>query len=176
MPSTPTASPPAAPQAPISPKLIAPFVNSVRSVFSTMVKVESKVGIPHLKDVPAPSYDVSGIIGFSGDIVGNVVVSFQKAAAEKLVSAFAGASIPAESPDFADALGELANMIAGGAKKDLGVNASITCPSVIIGQGHHIARLRDVPCIVFPCQTEFGNFAVEVNIKEVQPGAGRKEK
>jgi CheY-specific phosphatase CheX len=58
-------------------------------------------------------------------------------------------------------------MIAGGAKKAFGVMANITVPNVIIGAGHMIARLSDVPCVVIPCTTAVGNFAVEVNIKQV---------
>jgi chemotaxis protein CheX len=85
----------------------------------------------------------------------------------ELVKAFAGSEFPLESPDFADAIGELANMIAGGAKKDLGAAASITCPNVIIGKGHHIARLSGVPCLVIPCSTPVGDFAVEVCIKQL---------
>jgi chemotaxis protein CheX len=132
-----------------------------------MVGIETTVQRPHLKGNPSPSYDVSGIIGFSGEVIGSVVVSFQRAAAIKLVSSFAGMEIQPETPDFADAVGELANMIAGSAKKDLGATASITVPSVIIGAGHIIARLSDVPCVVIPCATPVGEFAVEVNIKQV---------
>jgi CheY-specific phosphatase CheX len=58
-------------------------------------------------------------------------------------------------------------MIAGGAKKHLGNAASITVPSVIIGSGHQIARLSDVPCVVIPCTSPVGDFAVEVNIKQL---------
>jgi chemotaxis protein CheX len=153
----------------VNPKLIVPFISSVRAVFSTMVGVQTTVGRPSFKTHPAPSYDVSSIIGFSGEIVGSVVVSFQNEAAQKLVSAFAGAEVTPDSPDFADAIGELANMIAGGAKKDLGAMASITCPNVIIGPGHQVARLSGVPCLVIPCSTPVGNFAVEVCIKQVTP-------
>jgi chemotaxis protein CheX len=151
----------------INPKLIVPFVNSVRSVFATMVKVATQVQRPHIKTAPAPSYDVSSIIGFSGQIVGSVVVSFQREAAESLATAFAGTPLKLSDNDFADAIGELANMIAGGAKTQLGSLASISIPSVVIGSGHVIARLTDVPCIVIPCTTPVGNFAVEVNIKEL---------
>ena len=153
----------------INPKLIVPFVNSVRAVFSTMVGVATTVGRPHLKTQPATSYDVSGIIGFSGEVTGSVVVSFQMEAAAKLVNAFAGAEIDPEGPDFADAVGELANMIAGSAKKDLGAAANISVPNVVIGAGHHVARLSGVPCLVIPCTTPVGNFAVEVNIKTLVP-------
>lgn len=172
MPTT-QAPPPAAgtPPVTINPKLIVPFVNSVRNVFATMVKVETVVERPMLKQHPAISYDISGIIGFSGEIVGSVVVSFTRQAGEALVEAFAGVRLEMGTPDFADAIGELANMIAGSAKKDLGAAASITVPNVVIGTGHQIARLSDVPCLVIPCRTSAGNFAVEVNIKNVQKPA-----
>lgn len=149
----------------ISAKLILPFVTSTKQVFKTMVKVDTKILTPHMKENPAVSFDVSGIIGFSGEIIGSAVVSFQAAAAKKLVEAFAGVALELTDPDFADAIGELANMIAGSAKKDLGALANITVPSVVIGSGHMIARLSGVPCIVIPCETPVGNFAVEVNIK-----------
>jgi chemotaxis protein CheX len=148
-------------------KLIIPFVNSVRLVFETMVKVQTTVNAPRLKADPCPTYDVSGIIGFSGDVIGSVVVSLQMHAAKSLVAAFAGCPIEPGTPDFSDAIGELANMIAGGAKKHLGANANITVPSVIIGPGHQIARLSGVPCIVIPCSTPAGDFAVEVNVKQI---------
>lgn len=148
-------------------RLVVPFVNSVRSVFQTMVKMETTVSRPQVKQDPGVTYDVSSIIGFSGDVVGTVVVSFQMSAAQKLVSAFAGAAIEPGTPDFADALGELANMIAGGAKKHLGASAGITVPTVILGKGHQVARLSDVPCLVIPCTTEAGEFAVEINIKQI---------
>lgn len=154
------------PTAAINPKLIVPFVNSVRNVFNTMVGVQTTVERPMLKTNASVSYDVSAIIGFSGQVIGSVVVSFQMAAALSLVKAFAGADIAADSPDFPDAIGELANMIAGSAKKDLGATASITCPSVVLGASHVIARLRGVPCLVIPCKTPVGDFAVEVNMKQ----------
>jgi chemotaxis protein CheX len=153
----------------IDAKLIVPFVNSVRGVFSTMVGVQTTVNRPFLKSDPSPSHDVSSIIGFSGEVVGSVVVSFQNDAAARLASAFAGTDLQPGTTDFADAVGELANMIAGAAKKDLGGNANITVPSVVIGAGHVLARLSDVPCIVIPCDTPVGSFAVEVSIKRQKP-------
>jgi chemotaxis protein CheX len=175
-PAAAAAATPGAPSAPatINPKLIVPFVNSARTVFSTMCSITTTVQRPHVKGTPSTSYDVSGLIGFSGEVIGSVVVSFQRAAAIKIVSAFTGMEMDADSPDFADAVGELTNMIAGSAKKDLGAVASISTPSVVIGAGHVIARLSDVPCIVIPCTTPVGEFAVEVNIKQVPPGTQAK--
>lgn len=160
-----------APKPALDPKLIVPFVNSVRQVFTKMVNVPTTVAGVQIKGTPGPSYDVSGIIGFSGEVSGSVVVSFQKEAAVRLVNALAGMEIEYASPDFTDAIGELANMIAGSAKKDLGVVANISIPSVILGGGHIVARLSDVPCIVIPCTTPVGDFAVEINIKQTKAAA-----
>ncbi len=154
----------------INPKLISAFVKATQNVLSTMVGVDSQTGKPMLKkNKPVPSYDVSGIVGFSGDITGSVVISFQEDTALKTVEALTCEKMDIHSEDFADAIGELSNMIAGNAKKDFGLSASISIPSVIIGAGHSVARLRDVPCIVIPCTSDVGEFAVEVNIKQLSP-------
>jgi chemotaxis protein CheX len=149
-------------------KLILPFVNSARRVFSTMVGVEPTLGKPTLKANPSPEYEVSGIIGFSGQLMGSVVVSFQREAAVRLVKAFAGTQFEPGTPDFADAIGELANMIAGGAKKDLGGSANIGLPTVIMGKGHAVTPLSDAPCVVIPCSTPAGDFAIQVSIRQAR--------
>jgi chemotaxis protein CheX len=146
-------------------KIIMPFVKSTANVFTTMVKITPEIGKPFTKQDGGATYDVSGIIGFSGQIVGSVVASFQMETAVKLVNSLVGMPIDLKSPDFIDAVGELANMIAGNAKKDLGPMASIAVPTVVIGKGHQIGHLSGVPCIVIPCHTSVGDFAVEVNIK-----------
>ena len=146
-------------------QMVLPFINSTLNVFTSMVKIKPEIAKPRLKEGAGASFDVSGIIGFSGDILGSVVLSFQLQTARKLVASFVGSDVDPTSPDFADAIGELTNMVAGGAKKNLGVNANITVPVVVIGAAHVIARLSGVPCIVIPCHTPDGDFAIEVNIK-----------
>jgi chemotaxis protein CheX len=146
-------------------KLIAPFVDSVRSVFKTMAQVETTVLKPYLK-TSNDQYHVFGIIGFSGDLKGIVTVCFTQPAATRLVEAFTGSAMEVDSPHFADAVGELANMIAGAAKSKIGFDASITVPSVIIGDRCHMAPMTDAPCVVIPCTSPLGDFAVEVCIKQ----------
>jgi chemotaxis protein CheX len=149
----------------INAKLILPFMNAVREVFQKMANVSIAVGKPYLKVDAGATYDVCGIIGFSGEIAGAVVVSFSNATAEKLVEAFAGTKFTSADPDFSDAVGELANMIAGSAKQQLEASASISLPSVVIGKGYLVASMSNVPCLVIPCSSALGDFAVEVSIK-----------
>src|ERR1044072_5369861 len=132
---------------PTNAKMILPFVNAGQGVFATMVGVQATPGRPYIKSAATPNHDVSAIVGFSGDVIGSVVASFTEGAAVKLVASVAGAEMAVGTPDFADAIGELGNMVAGNAKKDLGANASIGVPTVIIGRSHVLARLTDVPCV-----------------------------
>ena len=149
----------------VEPKLIVPFVNSVRLVMSTMTGLAVTIGPTKIRTVPGTEFDYSGIIGFTGGIVGTVVVSFPRAAAVLIVEAFAKCAIEPDTADFADALGELTNMIAGAAKKDFGANASISIPTVVMGAGHVITRPSDVPCVSVPCTAGGATFAVELSIR-----------
>jgi chemotaxis protein CheX len=147
-------------------KIITPLVVSVRTVLSTMAGTATTFGSFYLKTGADPRHDVSGIISFSGEVVGSVVIGLPTQVAVSLVNAFAGVEFCPDSSEFADAIGELANMIAGSAKKNMGVTANISIPTVIVGPSHQTARLSGVPCIIIPCNTALGNFEVEVNIKQ----------
>ncbi len=151
---------------------INPFVLAIKRVFETMVHTKVRVGKPFVKHDPSASADVSGVIGFSGDAAGCVVLSFPSAVAVQTASKFAGMPIDESHPDFADAVGELANMVAGNAKKEFhGMNVSISLPSVIIGKEHMVSTSRAVPRIVIPCETDLGPVYVEVGMSVEKPAA-----
>ena len=151
----------------MQPEYITPFISSIQNVFGTMLQLPVQIGEPSIKNSPTTSYDVSGIIGMSGDVTGSVVLSFPLEAAERMVSLFCGMELPSDSPDFPDAIGELVNMVSGGAKAQFdGKTVSITTPSVVIGANHRINVPSDTPVIVIPCQTDCGEVALEIAIKE----------
>lgn len=156
----------------MDPAYIKPFIASIHNVFSTMMQLPVSVNEPSLKSDPGTSCDVSGIIGMSGDVVGSVVLSFPRETAERVVTLFSGQKLDPGTADFADAVGELVNMVSGGAKamfKDRRV--SISCPSVVVGAGHHVARQSDAPTICIPCTTDCGDFVIEVTIQDKRPAA-----
>ncbi|XVJ59455.1 MAG: chemotaxis protein CheX [Tepidisphaera sp.] len=147
-------------------RYITPFIEAVRSVFSTMIHIDVTLGKPHVSET-LPRFDISGIIGMSGDVVGSVVLSFPAPVAKVVIGKFAGSDLPITSPDFADALGEIVNMISGAAKaKFEGKKVSISTPSVVIGPGHTIARTARTVCISLPCQVYCGEFSIDVAIRD----------
>lgn len=153
----------------MDPAFITPFISSIQNVFSTMMQLRVDIGTPGIKKDPSPTYDVSGIIGMSGDVIGSVTLSFPMTTAKNVVALFAGSAVEPGTPDFADAIGELVNMVSGNAKAQFtgGKKVSISCPSVVVGSNHLVARQKDVPCITIPCKTDCGDLVIEIVIREV---------
>lgn len=145
---------------------INPFIISTIETFQKMLKSEAKPGQVQLKNDTTYTYDVSGVIGLSGEAQGSICLSFPKLIALKVVSALVGSEIKIIGPEVADAIGEIANIIAGNAKQHLTqFNLSISLPKVIMGKDHKIASQRGVPTIVVPFDCPLGNFAMEVSLK-----------
>ncbi|MEM9418669.1 MAG: chemotaxis protein CheX [Planctomycetota bacterium] len=148
-------------------QFIIPFIDSVTNVFETMLQLSVDVGTPSIKPAEAESHDVSGIIGMSGDVEGTIVLGFPTATAERAVAVFTGMEMDSKHEDFADAIGELVNMVSGGAKaKFTNRKVSITCPSVIVGQHHTVSGRKDIVTIHIPVQCDLGNFSVDVSIRD----------
>lgn len=147
-------------------RFINPFIKSIGNVFTTMMSSEVDFQKPFVKSDTTEKPDVSAIIGFSGDASGAVVLCFRKAVAVKIASKFACTELTVESPDFADALGEIANMVAGGAKADFeGIRVNISLPSVIVGTAHEVVKSNAHPSLVIPCHSPYGIFTVEVTME-----------
>jgi chemotaxis protein CheX len=152
---------------------ITPFMTSIQNVFSTMFQLPVEIGEPRIKTDNIATHDVSGIIGVSGEMVGTIVLSMPSDAAESVVALFTGMEMSSDSEDFADAVGELINMISGNAKAEFQRKAvSISCPSVVIGQGHRVASGAGVPCVVIPCTTDCGEIVLEIALREADQQAG----
>jgi chemotaxis protein CheX len=145
---------------------INPFVVSTIETFKKMLNCDAKPGKVQLKNESSFTYDVSGVIGLSGEAQGSICLSFPKLIALKVVSALVGSEIKIVGPEVADAIGEIANIIAGNAKQHLTqFNLSISLPKVIMGKDHKIASQRGIPTIMVPFDCSLGNFAMEVSLK-----------
>jgi chemotaxis protein CheX len=130
--------------------------------------VNPRRGKPRIKGVGAASYDVSGVVGLTGHIQGLVVLSFREAAALEVVGSFLGEPIQKLDEQVLDAVGELANIVAGAAKKALveaDYDLKISIPSVIRGRDHRIWKPGNIPTFEIPFEIESGPFAVELCVK-----------
>jgi chemotaxis protein CheX len=147
---------------------INPFIISTIDTFKLMIKIDVKPDKPLLKQGNEPLYDISGIIGLSGNAQGAISLSFPKIVALKTISAMIGSEIKIIGPEITDGIGELVNIIAGNAKQHLTeYHLNISLPNVIVGKDHYVSSPSGIPTIIVPFKCEFGDFAMEVSLKTV---------
>ncbi len=146
--------------------IVLSFIRSTKDIFDTMLQLEVSPGTPSVKSTNKASHDISGIIGFAGEVEGTAVLSFPKATAYRVCDLFTGSDCSESEEDLCDAIGELTNMIAGSAKAQFeGKEVSISCPSVIIGADHVVHSKKGTVCISIPFSSDCGDFAVEFAVK-----------
>lgn len=149
---------------------INPFVQGTTSVFSTMLGWELQRGGIFAKNSSQPEFEVSGIIGLSGRAVGCVVLSMSRSAALQVAESMLGETASEINDTVVDAVGELANMIAGSSKAKLEqFQLSISIPTVIIGKGFAIAFPKEVPRVCIPFDSPYGPLTLEIGFKEGTP-------
>ncbi len=116
--------------------------------FQTMLMVEL---VPSDIDMNEPEWNVLGLIGYSGDMNGNIALCMTESGATEAVLRFSGQ--PSEgTDDITDCVGELVNMIGGNAKSTFSdKQVSLSLPEVIRGKciSLDFKRFREKKCITF---------------------------
>ena len=147
-----------------------PFVVSTIETLKKMLNIDSRAGKLSLKDSSLHSYDVTGVIGLTGEAAGSICLSFPQDVAYKAVSALLGVQVTMMGDEVTDGIGELVNIVAGNAKQYLTqFNLSISLPKVVVGRNHSVASMSGVPTIVVPIISSLGEFAMEISLKTPDP-------
>jgi chemotaxis protein CheX len=145
---------------------INPFIKAVNNAFATMFDAECHRGDLTLGDPKQRLFPISGLIGLSGKAHGMVVINLSTEVALKAASALLMEEMTEINDDVIDAVGELANIVAGQAKTDLEqYDLSVSLPNVIIGEGHEIRFPSATPPLVVPFKTDFGPLRLEVGFE-----------
>lgn len=114
--------------------LLNPFIQAVLDCLTQMAGLDPKRKRVFVKQSPQMLGEVSGIIGLSNGVTGSCTVSFPTSLAEKVVASLLGESCEGDMAMVRDGIGEVANMVAGGAKRmfhDSDYNFQISTPTVI---------------------------------------------
>jgi chemotaxis protein CheX len=144
-----------------------PFITSVISLFDTMLDTKLTRGQPFVKDTMQPEHEISGIIGLTGKAKGVVVLSLSTKSALGAAGVLLGEQSESVDADVIDAVGELTNIVAGGAKAQLEqLEMSISLPTVITGKDHSVAFPSNVPPVCIPFDCKWGPVTVEVGLVE----------
>ncbi len=144
-----------------------PFLSSLVNVLSTMANTQIVPGQPRIKKDEVARGDVSGLIGMIGpQTKGSFSVSFEESLALEIMFRMLGERPKAINEEVTDMVGEITNMVTGGAKRILGEKGyefSMATPVVVSGKGHTITHKCDGPKILMPFDSDFGKVHIEVS-------------
>jgi len=156
-------------------KYINPFVDAVYHTMTTMLGDTPKRKEVRMKDDNKAYGDISGIIGFaSKNICGSVALTFPTETAVKCYNMMVGDSTEKITDDVRDTVGELTNIVAGGAKKiyaEQGLSFNISIPTVVLGKNHILSHKGGTPVANVPFIIGDYPFVMEISIK-LEMGAG----
>ncbi|KGE72050.1 chemotaxis protein CheX [Spirochaeta lutea] len=122
-------------------KYIQPFVEVCESVFRDFLQTEVRADRPHFIDrSEANNWDISAVIGLTGEARGAVVISMKLNLALSLTSTLTGQQHTGLDDEVVDAIGEVVNIIAGNAKRGLeeSFRLVISLPTIVRGNNHSV--------------------------------------
>lgn len=141
------------------------LIESTQNVFSTMCGIDLTVSPDASVDGSIAAFQISGIIGLSGNVKATIVMSIGNDllfhAAEQII----GIQPSKIDADVTDLVGELANMIGGNAKERLNRgNLSLGLPTVVSGENHRVAYSSEMRISCIPFTSPYGRLSIELGM------------
>ena len=150
-------------------ELINPFIEQLVKVLETMGEFEPKHDSPFLKQGSEAFSPYTGQIPINGiDAYGHLALSFKPETIHTIACKFIGEELSKDAPECVEILGELANMVSGGAKAklaDQGINLGLSSPT-FTDKAQVIDHPESLPVIVIPFNLNGLPFHLEVSLKE----------
>ncbi len=152
-------------------EFVNPFITSLRNVLGTMASTELTPGKPNKKNGKTAKGDVSGLIGMVGPKVkGSFSVSFEQKLSLSIMEKMVGEVHTEINPDIIDMVGEITNMVTGGAKLELGTKGfefEMATPLVVSGVDHTVTHKVDGPTLIMPFESANGKAYLEICFENV---------
>ena len=150
--------------------LVKQFHSDVQDVFTTMVGVEDLLHLPLQVDPKTHFSDcITAMVGFAGIYNGLVSLHVPQKLAISFTSSMIGMEVTELNEDVNDALGEIANMVAGSFKHHLskdGHEVRLSTPSVVTGKEYVISSgsLANTLTLLFDSNDEWFMISIVVEI------------
>jgi chemotaxis protein CheX len=148
---------------------INPFIKATTEVLKTIANIEFSIGRPYIKASPYEPKNVMIMVGITGEIRGQAVISMDMDMAKKIASAMM-MGMPVDELDelSKSAVSELGNMIMGNSATLLyngGVNIDITPPTLMIGDNLSISS-GSMRTLGVPLTSHIGEITLDISVKE----------
>ncbi|MCL2138022.1 MAG: chemotaxis protein CheX [Treponema sp.] len=152
---------------------IYPFIKVCKNVFLEFIGQQVDAKVPYfLEKEETSEWDISAIIGLTGEARGAVVISMKEELALRVTTKLTGLEYKKLDDDVVDAIGEIVNIIAGNVKQELedAFRLVISLPTIVRGKEHTVnwkesqARIICIPFTVF----DSDSFTLSVALEAVK--------
>ena len=150
-----------------------PFLKAISKMLEETISEKPVLEKPFLRPgYPYMTETVAIIVGVTGHLSGQVVLSIQEECARGIAAAMLMEDKIYELDEYAQsALAELANMIVANASiglSDVGYHCDITPPSVFTGTKMEVTNQAKIPTLAIPLQLEKGRIEVNLSLIETR--------
>jgi len=146
------------------------LIKDVQDVFITMVGAEDLIHLPLQIDVTTHFKEcLTAMVGLAGTYNGLVTVHIPWPLAISFTSMMLGMEVTEIDDDVNDAMGEIANMVAGSFKQHLskgGSDIQLSTPSVVNGADYNVTTGNDIENITIKFASDDGWFMVALSIEK----------
>lgn len=147
--------------------IINALLHSLYNIFQTMVGEEIEPGMPEPKHDKTARGEVTALIGMKAkNTNGSVSLTLNRATIDEIAPKLMGEEINDFDKDAPDLVGELVNMLAGGAKRVLaknGLDFDMQTPKLMVGVGHEIEHYCPGQTVIIPVCLNQTELFLELN-------------
>jgi chemotaxis protein CheX len=141
------------------------IIDGTEEIFSTMLMVELEVGEPIEGSGGEIESNLTSMLGLGKDITGMLAVHCPATVAKDITGTFLGLDVDELDDDVKDAIGEIANMVAGNLKiffQEHDKNIELAIPTTVVGKSFRTAGMSRAKRIAVPFTMNGATFLVEL--------------
>lgn len=141
------------------------LINAMLEVFASMVFIDITAEPAEQDGTTILEYNLASLIGLAGDLKGILAIQCPGAVAMGITEAMLGMEVSELDGDVKDAIGEIANMVAGGLKEGMlpaGKKIELAIPTTVIGTRVRTSGLSGASRLLIPFTCPLGRFGIEL--------------
>ena len=141
------------------------LIDATLAVFASMIFIDIAPEAPSKCEPVAIASNLCSLIGLAGDLKGILAIQCPGQVAMGITGAMLGMEVTELDEDAKDAIGEIANMVAGGLKEALaasGRKIELAIPTTVIGKSIRTSGLSGATRVMVPFSCPLGRFGVEL--------------
>jgi chemotaxis protein CheX len=141
------------------------LIDATQEVFASMIFIDITPEWPPAEVMPEIEPNLCSLIGFCGDLKGFLAIHCPSAVARGVTAGMLAMEVTELNEDVKDAIGEVANIVAGGLKAALASDnkkIELAIPTTAIGTAIRTSGLSRAHRVMVPFSCPLGRFGVEL--------------